>query len=106
MNFKTDPTWNVAQWDTSFYRALCGGPLQVLNVTAELRLEGPKNDKAWRIYFGVSPVVRLGTDRLVSKYKTYVKVLEKLKADVRNEPMTKADLESRFKTELETAARD
>jgi hypothetical protein len=104
-DFKGDPTWSAMKIDTSFYRALCGGNMP-LAAQVQMKLEGTK-DKAWRIDIPIdnSPI-RQQVDRLTAKYQTYVKALEKLKYQVNNEPMSKADFENNVKIELETAAKD
>jgi hypothetical protein len=108
VDFKNDPSWYNLKADTLFYRALVNGAFPA-NIPVTIKKVGDGKDKAWRLEIPVDGSglnIRGRVDRLVAKYKTYVKVLEKLKYEVTHEPMTKADLEQRVKTELETAAKD
>jgi hypothetical protein len=80
-------------------RSLAKGiPLQV-----ELRREGSGNEKQWKIYFPVTPALNLSVDQLCDKYQNYVRAIKKVVYEVKNDPVTKSDVEARLKTELEQA---
>ena len=88
--------WNL---DPLMLRSLARGiPQQV-----ELRREGAGDQKIWKIYFPVTPVLNLSVDELCDKYQNYVRALDKVKYEVKNDPVTKSDVERRLKTELEEA---
>lgn len=73
-----------------------------INPNIEIRQDGKGSEKAWKLYFVVTPDLRLSVDYLLDKYKDYQKALEALKYQVRNEPMTRDDMENRLRTELRT----
>jgi hypothetical protein len=88
--------WNL---DPLMIRSLARG----LSQHVELRREGEGDRKYWRIYFPVTPILNLTSDQLVQKYKNYVRALDKVKYEVKNDPVTKSDVERRLKEELEEA---
>jgi hypothetical protein len=88
--------WNL---DPLMLRSLARG----LTQHVELRREGEGDKKSWKIYFPVTPTLNLCSDQLVQKYKNYVRALDKVKYEVKNDPVTKSDVEHRLKTELEEA---
>lgn len=70
----------------------------------EVRLEGPSNDKSWKIHFPEIPDLRRLTDGLIKKGKDYAKALQKIKDHIRSKSIvTKDDLESELKSELAQA---
>jgi hypothetical protein len=84
--------------DPRIMRSLAKG----LTNDVELKREGDGKEKSWKIFFPVTPDLRITVEHLNDKYKEYVKVLETLKFQVRNEPMTHDDMENRLKNELST----
>lgn len=101
---KGEATWQPTTFDTTIFRALSGPP--PTTIAGKVKLVGNK-DKAWRLDVGPLPrELPAKIDRLNTRYKVYVLVLEKVKAEVRNTSMTTADFEGKFKQELERAAQD
>jgi hypothetical protein len=89
-------SWNI---DPLMIRSLAKGiPLQV-----ELRREGSGSDKCWKIWFPVTPALNLSVDQMREKYQNYVRAMKKVIYEVKNDPVTKSDVEARLKTELESA---
>jgi hypothetical protein len=88
--------WNL---DPLMLRSLARG----LTQHVELRREGQGDKKYWKIYFPVTPILNLSSDQLVQKYQNYVRALDKVKYEVKNDPVTKSDVERRLKAELEEA---
>jgi hypothetical protein len=88
--------WNI---DPLMIRSLAKGiPQQV-----ELRREGSGAEKCWKIYFPVTPALNVSVDQLREKYQNYVRGMKKVISEVKNDPVTKSDVEARLRTELEDA---
>lgn len=110
VKLKDDTSWTQAEFDKSIMRALVPGRIPnagirgLMGINADIPMQKEKN--SWRINFVVTPGVRTGVDELTKKYKTYVKLLESFQQTVRNEKMPKHDLEDKFKSEMERAAKD
>jgi hypothetical protein len=66
----------------------------------EIKREG--REESWRLVFSVTPELRLSVEFLNNKSGAYVKALERLRDEVRNEPMTKDEMEHHLLTELQT----
>lgn len=85
------------QVDTAMVHSLVTGWKQ--NTPVELKRQ---DGKSWQIFFPVSPALRKAVDRLILRHGDYVKALDDLRKDVREEKINKpVDLEHRLKTALE-----
>jgi hypothetical protein len=93
-------TWSV---DRSLFRSMTQG--FPVNTPYEFRLEGQGSKASWKILFPVTTDLRVATDKLRDHGSNFARALDKVKAEVKNDPTTKSDVEKRIKEELEEASR-
>jgi len=92
--------------DERIVRSLWPGVLPrglfLMQFEVELRYEGEK-DKAWKIHFPVTDVLRTRADYLRQNYGNYTRGLESVKYAIKHEAAAKADIEGQLKSELQKA---
>jgi hypothetical protein len=92
--------------DERIIRSLWPGDLPrglfLMQIDVELKYEGEK-EKAWKIHFPVTDVLRAKADYLKQNYGNYTRGLESIKYAIKHEAAAKADFEGQLKSELQKA---
>ncbi len=91
------------QIDRPAWRALSGGLAGDLALNRGIRVPIVKEGDAWKLKFELTTPVRDGMSYVRDVFGNYVQGLEKIKYDIKNHVMTKDDVESQLRTELQNA---
>jgi hypothetical protein len=91
-----------------FYHALAGGPTGNLALGQPMEIEiiredAEDDDEAWKLNLPVTADDRRRIDELINKYNFHVKALDRIREDMRVDAVTRFNLESRLRSELESA---
>lgn len=91
-------TWKI---DLGFWGAFTAGPMFV-----PLKVKIVKEGEVWKLDFSTPPPVQLSVSRLNEKYNVYVKKMEIMSTEIKNQADTKENALKRLKELLEDAAKD
>ena len=92
--------WNV---DREAFRGCCGGLLGTMALGNPVVVDVVKEGGSWKIKFDLPTDVRTGMAKVRDTGSNYIKALDKVKYEIKNHAVTKDDVESQLKDEIQKA---